>query len=436
MQQVTPSARTPTAGEMTLVRTNQVIGKDVKDAQGEKLGVIHDIVLTPDYQKASYAALSYGGVFGIGSKLYAIPWQALHVGPKGEITMSATKAQFQEATSFSSDNWPSRGDSRWLSTSAGTAGSAATSSTTRGRTATGESETTRPSAAATGGMATSNQEIQMRRVTHLTGMEVENSQNEDLGDIDEFAINTPSGRVEYDIIAFGGTAGMGEKYAAVPANAVRLEPQTHVALLNTTRQTLESVAFSHSEFPNLSSPEYMQRLSKLFPATTAGSALGYVPPQSAQEQSSANDKAWGASGRHAMSWNPSNVKTITGTVESVGSFRPEAAPAGATGGLRLRVRTTDGKLVTVFAGPVSYAEQKNFFVMPGDQISITGSEATIRSRTVILASELKKGTQTLELRDKSGKPLWSMQAQTSQTGAYGQTGTSGQQTRRSATPPQ
>jgi hypothetical protein len=118
----------------------------------------------------------------------------------------------------------------------------------------------------------------------------------------------------------------------------------------------------------------------------------------------------------------------------VGSFRPEAAPAGATGGLRLRVMTTDGKLVTVFAGPISYAEQKDFFVMPGDQISITGSEATIRSRTVILASELKKGTQTLELRDKDGKPLWSMQARAGQT--YGQTGTSGQQTRRSGTRPQ
>jgi hypothetical protein len=46
--------------------------------------------------------------------------------------------------------------------------------------------------------------------------------------------------------------------------------------------------------------------------------------------------------------------------------------------------------------------------MPGDQISITGSETKIRSRTVILASELKKGSQTLELRDKSGKPLWTM----------------------------
>jgi hypothetical protein len=67
--------------------------------------------------------------------------------------------------------------------------------------------------------------------------------------------------------------------------------------------------------------------------------------------------------------------------------------------------------VAVYAGPVSFAEQKDFFVMPGDQITITGSETKIRSRSVILASELKKGDKTLELRDKSGKPLWSMGGQ-------------------------
>jgi sporulation protein YlmC with PRC-barrel domain len=439
-QQAMPPSRAPTGQEMTLLRTNQVIGKDVKDTQGEKLGTVHDIVLTPDYQQASYVAVSYGGVFSVGSKLYAIPWQALHVGPKGDITMSATRAQFQEATSFSNDNWPSRGDSRWLSASSETARSAmnstGTGATAGSRTGAGESETERPSATTTGRMATSNQEIQMRRVTHLTGMEVKNSQDEDLGDIDEFAINASNGHVEYDIITFGGLAGIGEKYAAVPANAIQLEPQNHSAVLNTSKQTLESVAFSPSEFPNLSSPEYMQRLSKLFPAAAPGTALGYVPARSSQELSGDNDKAWGSSGRHAMSYNTNAVKTITGTVESVGSFKPEAAPAGAAGGLRLRVKTTDGNLVTVYAGPTSYAEQKDFFIMPGDQISITGSEAKIRSRTVILASELKKGSQTLELRDQSGKPLWSMQRQAGQTSTSSQTSPSGQQTRRGTTRPQ
>jgi hypothetical protein len=273
-------------------------------------------------------------------------------------------------------------------------------------------------------MAAGSQDIQMRRVTHLTGTEVRNSENQDLGDIEGFAINTSDGRIVYDIISFGGIAGVGEKYAAVPANAVRIQAQNHAAMLNATRQTLDSVAFNASEFPNLSSPEYQARLSKIFPAAPAGGALGFVPsqtPQTPQMQYIADEKVWSGTGAYGKAFNASTVKTITGTVESVGSFKPEGAPAGATGGLRLRVKTSNGQTVIVHAGPVSYAEQKDFFVMPGDQITVTGSETKIRSRSVILASELKKDGKTLELRDKSGKPLWSMGGMGSSPGAAGRT---------------
>ncbi len=83
------------------------------------------------------------------------------------------------------------------------------------------------------------------------------------------------------------------------------------------------------------------------------------------------------------------------------------------------MKTSAGQTVIVHAGPIAYAGQKEFFVMPGDQITITGSETKIRGRSVILASELKKDDKTLALRDKSGKPLWSMGGQ----GSPGASGT-------------
>jgi sporulation protein YlmC with PRC-barrel domain len=414
-QPMSSARMAPGTEEMTLVRTDQLIGKEVRNDQGERLGTIHDIVLTPDYHQVSYVALSYGGAFGIGSKLYAIPWQALNVTRTGQVTFSATRQQIEEATPFSNDNWPSQGESQWLR-------GESHSSTSPGQSTTSESRMSQRSSRnmAGQGMA-SSQEVQMRRVTHLTGMEVTNPENQDLGDIEEFAINAPTGQIEYDIISFGGIAGVGEKYAAVPANAVWLQPQNHTASLRTTKQTLESVAFSSGEFPNLSSPEYMQRLSRLFPAAPAGSALGYVPSESAEAGTgAANAEAWGPRSRHAMSFNPSSVKTITGTLESIGSFKPQNAPAGAGKGLRLRVKTSEGKTVIVYAGPRWYAEQKNFFITPGEEITVTGSESTIRSRTVILASELKKGNQTLELRDKSGKPMWPMPSQSESAAEPGQ----------------
>ena len=50
--------------EMKLVKAGALIGKTVKNPQGESLGVVHDIVLTPNHQQSSYIALSSGGIFG------------------------------------------------------------------------------------------------------------------------------------------------------------------------------------------------------------------------------------------------------------------------------------------------------------------------------------------------------------------------------------
>lgn len=456
-----PAGQMPQPGQaMTLVKTSELIGKDVKDAQGEKLGAIHDLVLTPDYRQVSYVAVSSGGVFGISSRLHAVPWQAIRADAKGNVTLSATKDQFKQAAGFTNSYWPSQGDSRWLSAGAGTSSSAATSSpgagsATAGRTAnssrTGQSSQSMAAAGQTdannaqarqpsqsmgaaGQTAMANQDVQMRRVSHLTGMAVKNSENQDLGDIEDFAVSVADGRIAYHIVAFGGMAGIGEKYAAVPANAVQIQTQNHVAMINATRQTLESVAFQSDQFPDLSSPQYMQRLSKTFPAAPSGSALGYISPQSPQAQQAASDKAWGASGQYAKSFNPSTVKTLKGTVQSVGSFMPEGATAGVPGGLRLRVKTSDGNLMTVHAGPASYAEQKNFFVAPGDEISITGSESKIGQRSVIVASELKKDDQTLQLRDQSGKPLWSAGQEAMRPGSSQTPDTTNQRPGSSQTP--
>ena len=439
-----PGAQTPTSPSapslqaMTLVRSSDLVGKELKSTQGDNLGVIHDLVLTSDYQQVSYAALSSGGVFGINSRLYAIPWQALKVDSRGNVTTSLTRDQLKQSPGFTNTSWPSQPDMRLIGASAGAPGSSTPGSSTPRSSIPGSStpgasaSSSAPAGSAPGSSASASaaqpgqspsaaagQDVQMFRVSRLIGTEVKNPQDQDLGDIEDLAINATDGHVVYDIIAFGGVAGVGEKFAAVPSNAIRIQPQTHVALLNATRSTLDSVAFNPADWSKLSSPDYMQRLSKVFPAAPAGSALGYVPPQTPQTQFIADERAWGAEGAHARSFNPANVKTIQGTVQSVGTFKPEGATAGFAGGLRLRVKTSDGNLVTVYAGPTSSAEKNNFFVKSGDQITITGSESKIGPRTVIVASELKKGSQTLQLRDKSGKPLWTMGGASSPAGQPG-----------------
>ena len=63
--------------------------------------------------------MSADGAFSISSKLHAIPWRAVRADAKGNIIMSATKDQFKQAAGFTNSYWPSQGDPRWLSASAG-----------------------------------------------------------------------------------------------------------------------------------------------------------------------------------------------------------------------------------------------------------------------------------------------------------------------------
>jgi sporulation protein YlmC with PRC-barrel domain/Cu/Ag efflux protein CusF len=62
------------------------------------------------------------------------------------------------------------------------------------------------------------------RASKLIGTEVQNRQGEDLGDIEDIAIDPQTGDVAYAVLASGGFLGLGEKYFAIPWSS--FEPQT------------------------------------------------------------------------------------------------------------------------------------------------------------------------------------------------------------------
>jgi len=270
-------------------------------------------------------------------------------------------------------------------------------------------------------MRSGGADVQNRRVNKLTGTSVRNPQNEDIGDIEDFVVDVSNGRLAYTVVSFGGFWGIGEKYAAIPSRAINLQSQQGVAMLNADRQALESVAFDPGQWPDLTNREYAQRLREIFKEQPYRATLGYVSPGQRPTRGD-SQQAWSARGDYARHFDANNVTTIQGTVQSVGTFEPAR---GVSEGLRLRVKTSDGKLVTVHAGPASFAQRQNFTLMSGDNVTITGSHTKIGWRSVFVASEIQKGNETLRLRSKTGEPLWSMPAQQGQMG---------QQRRRSQQP--
>ncbi len=95
---------------------------------------------------------------------------------------------------------------------------------------------------------------------------------------------------------------------------------------------------------------------------------------------------------------------MTGTVASVEQFAGRGRMQGQGVGLKLK---TGEETVLVHLGPQWYLDkQAGMKIAAGDTVEIKGAKTFRRGEEVLLASEVKKGTEVLKLRDGNGYPAW------------------------------
>lgn len=101
-------------------RRNIIRGKDIADysvrnPSGEDLGNIKDIVVDINEGCTAYAALSFGGIMGLGDKLFAVPWAALQYNASDDsFVLDVPKEQLENAPGFDKGNWPTTAEREWL----------------------------------------------------------------------------------------------------------------------------------------------------------------------------------------------------------------------------------------------------------------------------------------------------------------------------------
>jgi sporulation protein YlmC with PRC-barrel domain len=105
------------------VRVSQLIGLNIENPQGESVGEIHDLVVDGNTGQIRYAAVTYGGLLGLGDKLFAVPFEAFRVtrDPDDPIdsndfvmVLDVTKQQLEGAQGFDEDHWPNVADQNML----------------------------------------------------------------------------------------------------------------------------------------------------------------------------------------------------------------------------------------------------------------------------------------------------------------------------------
>jgi hypothetical protein len=97
----------------------------------------------------------------------------------------------------------------------------------------------------------------VEKASKVMGSPVKNLQDENLGTIENLAVDIPAGRIVAVIISSGGFMGMDNELSAVPPSALRFNAESNTIQLDATKETLASAPhFKSSEWPDLSQSDY------------------------------------------------------------------------------------------------------------------------------------------------------------------------------------
>ena len=111
---------------------------------------------------------------------------------------------------------------------------------------------------------------------------------------------------------------------------------------------------------------------------------------------------WGPGSAYGRMYDAKTVDKVTGEVAKVDSITPMR---GMSGGVHVALKTAQGE-VSVHLGPQWYLENQDVKIEPGDRVEITGSRVTVEGQPTIIAAEVRKGDEVLQLRDAAGVPVW------------------------------
>ncbi len=92
---------------------------------------------------------------------------------------------------------------------------------------------------------------------------------------------------------------------------------------------------------------------------------------------------------------------LKGTVDEV-----KTVP-GPAEGIHLMLKTAT-ETILIHVGPETFLKDMEVSFEKGDTIEVLGSKIKVDGQDEVLAREIEKSGNQLTLRDKKGKPIWSM----------------------------
>jgi sporulation protein YlmC with PRC-barrel domain len=92
------AAAKPVTGTNTSLRSDELVGTEVRGPQNEALGSVDDLVMNSQTGKIAYVVIARGGIFGIDEKYVPVPWEDFKIAPNLKLlVLGTTKAVLDTA---------------------------------------------------------------------------------------------------------------------------------------------------------------------------------------------------------------------------------------------------------------------------------------------------------------------------------------------------
>lgn len=252
-----PDRRTPVANRgsaaekpFRVQKATSLIGKRIVNQRGETVGTIEDLMVDPDRQgHVSYAIVSLGDSPVTVNRRTAVPLTAMNLQGEGEaeeFTIDLTDEQRQNFPTFPHDQWPTMDDPMWAARTYEFFGQSPYWSAEDGTTPVG-----------------SDVKLRSERVRDLIGRPVQNSRGQNMGRVEDFAIDPDTGRIAYNVLSLEGSANAANRYYAIPANTLDFPANARSGIFNADSERMQNApSFERTHWPKLADPVYASTVYK------------------------------------------------------------------------------------------------------------------------------------------------------------------------------
>lgn len=226
------------------MRASQIIGKDVRNTNGEELGEINDVIVNIANQDIHYVILEFGGFLGLGEKLFAYPMEAFALSrDRGELVLNVPKEKLENAPGFGRDDWPNWADARYNREVSEYFGTSRAND-----------------------QAITQQGVHMRRLSQLIDSDVNDRRGREIGEIEDFVVDIGKGKIAYAVMDFEASASLGDKLLPLPMTALTFPAGASDDLIvDTDRIPLDLArGFEQNLWPDLNASSFRQSMNDYF----------------------------------------------------------------------------------------------------------------------------------------------------------------------------